>query len=154
MIIQAEGRVTWGSLQAVRDDWNNRIQEGFNQQAAILEADAAMFAPVDRGPLALSVYRVTGDADTYDQAKAAIELAAKKAPLSYRVLPKLPRPPGPSAVVGVAAAHGAPINFGFTHNRTGNHIAANPFWTRAVELSAKQLPDTLIAAIQGRKVFG
>lgn len=150
----ASATLNLGELGVLERTWHARVQSGMDQQAHILESNAAMFAPIEHGALKLSVYRVTGDADTYDDAKGAVELVANAGNPNYRVLPKLDRGPTPSAVAGVAAAHGAPINYGFTHNRTGEHIAAQPFWTRALEDTKAGYQTTMLAALQGRKVFG
>lgn len=147
------------SIQDLHDQFNERLQEGFDQAAQKLAADAAGAAPVETGALALSVYVSTPKVNTYADAKAAVDQSAAESANNrdlgtYRALPEIKPTSLPGATVGVAASHGAPINFGFTHNRTGQHIPAVPFWTDAVEHSRRELQDILLTAFRGGIAFG
>jgi hypothetical protein len=70
--------------------------------------------------------------------------AAKAVNPKVEILPMEPLPNETSAVIGVAAGHGEPVEFG------GRNRAAQPFMTPAGEAAAREVPKIIADEISAK----
>lgn len=148
MITTHSVRLSLGRIEGLAARIDGDMQLACDLQAGVLRYQAAAEAPVESGGLRQSIYVASPSGSDYAERKAAMGDAVaalfgapEGARALSRAIPEAPAGPAPYANVGVIARQGAPINDGFTHNRSGNHIPANPFWARALGRAADGWPD-------------
>lgn len=132
-------RLSGASLQGACNDAGHAIQARYEAEA-----------PKDTTSMSLSVYvhGADGQSDYAERTAAADSVNPKVV-----ILPELPAPPAPGVVVGVAASHGAPNEYGFvftTKRGKEVHRAARPTFTPAVEEERERFPERVRAAVWGR----
>lgn len=114
---------------------------GVDSGLAIVEQAVKDNAPTATGALQASVYRMTRDTDEYDGAVAEMESLNPRALASER-----PDRSGGEGILGVAADYAAPVNDGHV-TANGGFVAANPFFTQAVESNQEKIVEEAIKAI-------
>jgi hypothetical protein len=135
-------------VRAFAAQLEQRAQAACTEQAQRLAQDAADGAPSgSTGDLANSVYWYTATGETnYAEKKDALSTRTKARAFGA---PQIPT--APAAGAAVMARQGMPINNGFTHARDTNlHIAAKPFWTRALERNKRAFQATVRRHMQGQ----
>jgi hypothetical protein len=114
------------------------LQDACAESGHAIQATYEQNAPKDTRSMSLSVYVHGADGQSdYGTRTAAADAVNPR----VAILPELPAPPKPGAVVGVAASHGV-------HNEFGtSRMPARPTFTDAVETERARFVDRVNKAI-------
>lgn len=128
-----------------------RLQAACTDQAKRMAEDVRLRAPKDTTALSESVYWMASNGpNNYN------ERSSTAAGLNPRIgdrwggpLPPVDPPEGPGAVVAVSAPYGLIVNGGFAHDRNGQQIQGDPFFTESVEVTREEFPNTVAEFVTG-----
>lgn len=128
-----------------------RLQNACTDQVKRSAEDARLRAPKDTTALSASVYWIdaTGKNNYNQRSEEAASLNPRINERWGGPLGPVEQPPYPGATLAVSAPYGAIVNGGFAHDRKGQHIAGDPFFTETVMLMREEFPTTLREFMSG-----
>lgn len=128
-----------------------RLQAACTDQVKRSAEDARLRSPKDTTALSESVYWIdaTGKNNYNERSEAASGLNPRIEERWGGPLGPVEQPPYPGATLAVAAPYAAIVNGGFAHDRAGNAIAGDPFFTETVMLMREEFPTTLREFMSG-----
>lgn len=128
-----------------------RLQAACTDQVKRSAEDARLRAPKDTTAMSESVYWIdaTGKNNYNERSKEAERLNPRITDRWGSPLPSVEQPPYPGATLAVAAPYAAIVNGGFAHDRHGNQIQGDPFFTETIEVMREEFPNTVAEFLTG-----
>lgn len=137
-----------GTMNALPRLMRERSKRAVDETATQIQINARQIAPRDTGSLSESIYVNNGESSDYSTRTAAARAVNKQVRILEEIRPDFVislggGDPEYSAVVGVAAEHGLPVEFGT------RFMDPQPYMTPAVEPQRDQFIDRMKQQLQG-----